>query len=1383
MYHRTELIFLLSLLLQLMLIRAHNARNSYKEILVQDRIEEKFQLIGPRALLKYQNFNFVSDECARDLAIYERGIDRQETWALQMLDSSSKLPTGILRGNIIDVGMYDECIETHGISMEGIEISGQHCTYSINRMVTLEKRIFFNPVLSICMPKRCSNDDLFRLINGSIDSDLNLKNFGLSVSSASCTNTDYKFIDKQLIIFAIIMFLYHGFLFFCTALHLKNIIVSSKKRDKTVQTLTRFSYVKNIKAILSLKASENDLPVIHGLRALNTFWLILLHEVFFQFFLPLVNFMDLNKWFASWEALILLMGMYSVDTFLVLSGFLTAFTYFNQRRRNINFNIFSFYLHRFIRLAPSIAAVLSITIVVAPKIPLIVSGPRFDWLQNIFIKSCGSKWLPVLFFIPNLVDKDNYCLQHLWSIAVDMQFMWISPLILYALHKKPKAGLYLLIILLLSSILSYATILGINKYSAIYFTHRPSITILLEAFQNIYEMPYTRASPWLLGLLFGYIATQGKFNLNKTMTNLGWLLAFASFAFCTIGTKTFTNEEYEYNLFWEITFAALSKPLWGFGICWIIYESIYKPHGFVTTILSSKYFLPFSRMSYSLCIVHVLFPVLQAGTTKAPKYFSDALIFHSYLSNLVLDLVIAFIFSASYEMPMRIAGEMIFKRNHETPNQEKLKANLTIDFDRSEETSCLSITMPRYVKFAVSSVVLLVFLTCRVSAKYINYAHVLENPDYKDALSLLAPEKMFTNHDKTLVVYTDDEAWSNVTCYHDLLILEEAIIRREAWALLMLDASSKLGSGLLQGNLIDLGQYDECIAVHSNSSDNDIRGRHCMYSISATQENVTIPINPTLSVCLPTTCSAEDIVSVFSRTISRINKLGVLNMKIVSTTCSPVDPTVWDLEFTVCIAILVSFATFLIACTVIEVGYSPAADYYRHPFFNTLAAFSLRKNAASILNMDINRGTLPAIHGIRFFSMAWVVLGHEHVISLMGATVNTLDFMKWVQSWNSLYIFIAPFTVDTFFVISGFLMTYLFLKQIPKKKRFNIPMYYLHRYFRLTPAVIALLVFTIVIVPKIGSGARWDVLLRLFTGNCRNKWWPHLLYLQNFIEKDNMCLAHLWYLAVDMQFFWISPLILYPLYRKPKLGLIILSALFLVSLAITASVVGIRNLPVVSFTHVLNTTITREVFYDIYVIPYHRAGPWLVGIFLGYEVATHNRQFNRGTVIGGWITAIASFSFCTFGTRYFVNPNYEYNAVWETFFSAVSRPIWAIGVCWLIYASINNRAGPLSYILSCRIFLPLSRLSYCVYLVHFVLQLVHAASLRTSIYFSAYYVWRSFFGTLIFSIGAAFFLALLFESPIIVLEKMLLNRKRESQLESQRELEPNVDEDSKHGKE
>jgi len=48
-------------------------------------------------------------------------------------------------------------------------------------------------------------------------------------------------------------------------------------------------------------------------------------------------------------------------------------------------------------------------------------------------------------------------------------------------------------------------------------------------------------------------------------------------------------------------------------------------------------------------------------------------------------------------------------------------------------------------------------------------------------------------------------------------------------------------------------------------------------------------------------------------------------------------------------------------------------------------AFSIRANGSRILLVDnppSDGSTLPALHGIRFISMTWVILGHTYVIGL-----------------------------------------------------------------------------------------------------------------------------------------------------------------------------------------------------------------------------------------------------------------------------------------------------------------------------------------------------------------------------------------------------------------
>ena len=53
---------------------------------------------------------------------------------------------------------------------------------------------------------------------------------------------------------------------------------------------------------------------------------------------------------------------------------------------------------------------------------------------------------------------------------------------------------------------------------------------------------------------------------------------------------------------------------------------------------------------------------------------------------------------------------------------------------------------------------------------------------------------------------------------------------------------------------------------------------------------------------------------------------------------------------------------------------------------------------------------------------------------------------------------------------------------------------------------------------------------------CRQNGWQNLIYINNFFKQEDQCLAQTWYLANDMQFYFLSPIILIPMWRKPKYG-------------------------------------------------------------------------------------------------------------------------------------------------------------------------------------------------------------------------------------------------------
>lgn len=118
--------------------------------------------------------------------------------------------------------------------------------------------------------------------------------------------------------------------------------------------------------------------------------------------------------------------------------------------------------------------------------------------------------------------------------------------------------------------------------------------------------------------------------------------------------------------------------------------------------------------------------------------------------------------------------------------------------------------------------------------------------------------------------------------------------------------------------------------------------------------------------------------------------------------------------------------------------------------------------------------------------------------------------------------------VQSFFFIGGFLIGHLFKQHVEKEE----PGWLLFfkaaflRYVRFAPLLILMLLSHATWLYRFGSGPVWDKVNFAERQFCRKNWWTNLLFLNNYIEVEQTCLIHTWYLAVD---FWLSALAIFVL--------------------------------------------------------------------------------------------------------------------------------------------------------------------------------------------------------------------------------------------------------------
>ena len=181
-------------------------------------------------------------------------------------------------------------------------------------------------------------------------------------------------------------------------------------------------------------------------------------------------------------------------------------------------------------------------------------------------------------------------------------------------------------------------------------------------------------------------------------------------------------------------------------------------------------------------------------------------------------------------------------------------------------------------------------------------------------------------------------------------------------------------------------------------------------------------------------------------------------------------------------------------------------------------AFSVDKPLSSA-DVSASRASrirrVPALDGLRGIAVGSVVLYHFFAPLLPGGYLG----------------------VDMFFVLSGFLITSLLIRERSATGRVDLKKFWVRRARRILPAAVSVLVIMTVITGLVGGdpavGLPTQFLGTLFFVNN----WTQIAGAQSyFADSGVQVFAHYWSLAVEEQFYVFFPLIFVALTRK-KIGL------------------------------------------------------------------------------------------------------------------------------------------------------------------------------------------------------------------------------------------------------
>lgn len=548
-----------------------------------------------------------------------------------------------------------------------------------------------------------------------------------------------------------------------------------------------------------------------------------------------------------------------------------------------------------------------------------------------------------------------------------------------------------------------------------------------------------------------------------------------------------------------------------------------------------------------------------------------------------------------------------------------------------------------------------------------------------------------------------------------------------------------------------------------------------------------MPIQIIVGVCVPRECSTKDLTTLLKMALA---DLGVKKPSVV-VTCQPINRSLDGLAVAG-IAVCCVFTALMLAGTGVDVvsrqvhkwqqekaelscvnsqdvdgetrplllGNRAAIGTPEHCFgVKVLLCFSVYTNGAKLLSTRQTAGTLSCVHGIRFLSMTWVVLGHVFLLPVNAANNLLGYFGEATQRWTFQAISNATVSVDTFFLLSGLLVSFLTLREMKQRAgRINWFLFYFHRFWRLTPPYMLIILIYVCLGPYWGEGPFWPD-KQGDHDSCKTSWWTNLLYINNFVDLDKSCLGQSWYLANDMQFYILSPLILIPLYRSTLMGLA--SAMFLlVATTVTPAALTMKyHLPPGLLTQVdaQNTGANYQQVY--YIKPYCRMGPYIIGMLTGYLLyRTDCRlRLNKRVVVVCWMVAAASalaVLYGLYGDR--AGGGHAVSLPVSALYNAVHRTVWGACVAWVVVACVTGNGGFVNTLLSWQALVPLSRLTYCIYLLHIMMLAVYIYSRDTLFYYSDSNLVILFLALLVACYMVSAVVSLAFEAPMMALEKLVL---------------------------
>lgn len=346
------------------------------------------------------------------------------------------------------------------------------------------------------------------------------------------------------------------------------------------------------------------------------------------------------------------------------------------------------------------------------------------------------------------------------------------------------------------------------------------------------------------------------------------------------------------------------------------------------------------------------------------------------------------------------------------------------------------------------------------------------------------------------------------------------------------------------------------------------------------------------------------------------------------------------------------------------------------------SAFSIRDGLRRVLRPSPDE--IPSVAGLRALSILWVLWQHYHqglrplMLLPEGAAFLSQPLLRLGWAGN--------LGVDVFFVISGYLIGGMLMREREESGGLALGRFYGRRAMRILPAYFAAIALNVAVGTPNPSRA-----------------WANVIFVNDFLPFADQFMAHTWSLAIEEQFYALFPLFVLLVWAlRPSLR----TALVAFAIALFAAigvVVVLRHRLVLSerFPDMGEFMRYMDLFY---VRPYTRCAALFAGVLVARLEQTSALSWLDRRPVASVAMFLAALSACAwvivvFPEGYDARGNRTLSGALAL---ALDGAVFAFGVgALLALARTRSPIGRIiASILGARALHPIAQLSYAAYLFH-----------------------------------------------------------------------------------